>query len=409
MGVTKTDFMRGMQCPRMLWLDKHHPELKIIPPYIRDRLNRGNEFGDSMMGIFGPYEEVKEYYPGTTRPNKKEMVRKTLELIDFGVKVICEAAFMDDQGNYCAVDILRWNDERNCYDLYEVKNSVEVSEQFIKDAGYQAYLIRKIGLRLDKVFIIYHGEEPYEIQEVTDQANDCAVWVSENINRLNAVMEQREEVYCEIGIHCSDPYECWYIGFCRMKERGELELPRCKWCNLGNPLYVSYHDNEWGVPCHDDHDLYELFILESFQAGLNWEIVLNKRENFRTVYDDFDIDKVCEYDSDKVDLLLTDKGIIRNKLKIKASIRNSRNFRDIQREFGSFDRYIWSFTDGKTIYENDPEVTTSSLSDAISKDLSRRGMSFVGSTMIYSYLQAIGVINAHGDECYLFAGKSPEK
>ena len=163
MGVTKTDFMRGMQCPRMLWLDKHHPELKIIPPEVRQRLNKGNEFGDKMMGIFGPYVEVKEYYPGTTRPNKKEMVKKTQEYIDLGEPVICEAAFMDEDGNYCAVDILRRSAERGCWDMYEVKNSPEISEQFIKDAGYQAYLIRKIGLKLDKVFIIYHAEEPCEI------------------------------------------------------------------------------------------------------------------------------------------------------------------------------------------------------------------------------------------------------
>ena len=400
MGVTKTDFMRGMQCPRMLWLDKHHPELKIIPPEIRDRLNKGNEFGDSMMGIFGPYVEVKEYYPGTTRPNKKKMVKKTLEYIDLNEPIICEAAFMDADGNYCAVDILRWSAERDCWDLYEVKNSQEISEQFIKDAGYQAYLIRKIGLELDKVFIIYHAEEPCEIKEVTEQANNCALWVSENIDRLGAIKAQKEEFCCETGIQCAEPYECWYIDYCRMKERGELELPRCRWCNISNPLYVSYHDNEWGVPCHDDHDLYELFILESFQAGLSWEIILNKREHFREVYDDFDINKVCEYGEDKIALLLSDKGIIRNKLKIKASIKNSRIFREIQKEYGSFDKYIWGFTGGEIIYENDPAVTTSPLSDNISKDLKRRGMDFVGSTIIYSFLQAIGVINAHEDMCF---------
>ena len=400
MGVTKTDFMRGMQCPRMLWLDKHHPELKIIPPEVRQRLNKGNEFGDKMMGIFGPYVEVKEYYPGTTRPNKKEMVKKTQEYIDLGEPVICEAAFMDEDGNYCAVDILRRSAERGCWDMYEVKNSPEISEQFIKDAGYQAYLIRKIGLKLDKVFIIYHAEEPCEIKEVTEQANNCALWVAENIDRLCAIKAQMEEVCCETGIQCVEPYECWYTGYCRMKERGELELPRCHWCNIGNPLYVSYHDNEWGVPCHDDHDLYELFILESFQAGLSWEIVLNKREHFREAYDDFDIDKVCEYGEDKIALLLADKGIIRNRLKIKASIKNSRIFREIQKEYGSFDKYIWGFTRGEIIYENDPEVTTSPLSDAISKDLKKRGMGFVGSTIIYSFLQAIGVINAHEDGCF---------
>ena len=183
----------------------------------------------------------------------------------------------------------------------------------------------------------------------------------------------------------------------------DLMKKRCRWCNSGNPLYVSYHDNEWGVPCHDDHALYELFILESFQAGLSWEIVLNKREHFREVYDGFDIDKVCEYGEEKIALLLADKGIIRNKLKIKASIKNSCIFREIQKEYGSFDEYIWGFTGGEIIYENDPAVTTSPLSDAISKDLKKRGMDFVGSTIIYSFLQAIGIINAHEDGCFRYS------
>lgn len=179
------------------------------------------------------------------------------------------------------------------------------------------------------------------------------------------------------------------------------KLPRCKWCNIANPVYVRYHDEEWGVPCHDDQNLYELLILESFQAGLSWETILNKREHFRKVYDGFDIDKVCSYDDEKIDLLMADKGIIRNRRKINASIKNSRIFREIQRECGSFDKYIWAWTDGKIIYENEPAVTRSPLSDAISEDLKKRGMSFVGSTIIYAYLQAIGVINAHSDACYL--------
>ena len=155
------------------------------------------------------------------------------------------------------------------------------------------------------------------------------------------------------------------------------------------------------MPCHIDHDLYELLILESFQAGLSWETVLNKRERFRTAYDGFDLDKVCAYDEEKVAQLLADKGIIRNRLKIRASIRNSCVYRDIQKQYGSFDAYIWGWTDGKVIYENDPAVTTSPLSDAISKDLKKRGMTFVGSTIIYAYLQAIGVINEHSDDCWL--------
>ena len=140
----------------------------------------------------------------------------------------------------------------------------------------------------------------------------------------------------------------------------EKTRPRCRWCNLANPLYVRYHDEEWGVPCHDDHALYELLILESFQAGLSWETVLNKRQRFRKVYDGFDLDKVCAYGEEKIAQLLSDEGIIRNRLKIRASIKNSRIFRDIQEEYGS-----------------------------------------LGSTIIYAYLQAIGVINAHSDDCWL--------
>ena len=181
--------------------------------------------------------------------------------------------------------------------------------------------------------------------------------------------------------------------------------PRCRWCNLANPLYIRYHDEEWGVPCHIDHDLYELLILESFQAGLSWETVLNKRERFRTAYDGFDLDKVCAYDEEKVAQLLADKGIIRNRLKIRSSIRNSCVYRDIQKQYGSFDAYIWGWTDGEILYESDPAVTKSPLSDAISEDLKKRGMTFVGSTIVYAYLQAIGIINAHGDGCWLHADK----
>ena len=175
---------------------------------------------------------------------------------------------------------------------------------------------------------------------------------------------------------------------------------RCKWVNLKNPIYIEYHDNEWGVPCHDEHALYELFILESFQAGLSWETILNKRENFREAYDNFDIDKVCAYDDRKQNQLMQNAGIIRNRLKIAASIKNSRIFREIQGEYGNWDNYIWGFTGGEIIYENDPAITTSPLSDRISKELKKRGMSFVGSTIIYSYLQAIGIIHAHEDNCW---------
>ena len=175
---------------------------------------------------------------------------------------------------------------------------------------------------------------------------------------------------------------------------------RCKWCNLKNPIYVKYHDFEWCVPSFKDDYLYEMLILESFQAGLSWECVLNKRENFRKAYDNFDLEKVVCYGEDKVKELLEDKGIIRNKYKVKASINNSKIFRDISTEYGGFYNYIKSFSGGKIIYENDK--TTNVLSDKISADLKKRGMKFVGSVIIYSYLQAIGVISSHEKDCFLY-------
>ena len=175
---------------------------------------------------------------------------------------------------------------------------------------------------------------------------------------------------------------------------------RCKWCNLKNKLYVKYHDEEWCKENFDDKYLYEMLILESFQAGLSWECVLNKREDFRKAYDNFDIDKVILYDDKKVSELLSNEKIIRNKLKIKASINNSKIFKKIQKEYGSFCNYLKTFTKGKKVYEINK--TTSELSDNISKDLNKRGMKFVGSTIIYSYLQAIGVVNSHDKECFLY-------
>ncbi len=175
---------------------------------------------------------------------------------------------------------------------------------------------------------------------------------------------------------------------------------RCSWVNNNNPIYIDYHDNEWGIPTYDDKKLYELLILESFQAGLSWECILNKREYFKEAYDDFDIDKVVNYDEYKINKLMNNKNIIRNKLKIKASIENSKIFKNIQKEYGSFNSYIWHFTNNKVIFENDK--TTSDLSDEISNDLNKRGMKFVGSTIIYSYLQAIGVINSHYENCFLY-------
>ena len=174
---------------------------------------------------------------------------------------------------------------------------------------------------------------------------------------------------------------------------------RCRWCNLKNPLYVQYHDTEWGQPRFDDPYLYEMLILESFQAGLSWECVLNKREHFQKAYDVFHIHKVVSYDDRKIQELLSNPNIIRNKRKIHASIQNSRIFLAIADEFGSFHNYLNTFTQSRTLYETDK--TTNALSDAISKDLQKRGMTFVGSVIIYSYLQAIGVIYSHEKDCYL--------
>ncbi len=175
---------------------------------------------------------------------------------------------------------------------------------------------------------------------------------------------------------------------------------RCNWCNTKNPLYINYHDAEWCVPNFNDKYLYEMLILESFQAGLSWECVLNKREGFRKAYDNFDIDKIITYDETKINELLNNKNIIRNKRKIVASINNSKIFKAIINEYGSFHNYLKTFTSDITVYETDR--TNNDLSDAISKDLQKRGMTFVGSVIIYSYLQAIGVIYSHDKDCFLY-------
>ena len=180
-------------------------------------------------------------------------------------------------------------------------------------------------------------------------------------------------------------------------------MNRCKWCNLNNPIYVEYHDKEWGVPNFDDNYLLELLILESFQAGLSWECILNKRKAFREAYDNFDIDKICNYNEDKINELINNKKIVRNKLKIKSSINNAIIFRDVVKEYGCFYNYIKTFTGGKIFYEWDR--TTNDVSDKMSADLIKRGMKFVGSTIIYSYLQAVGVIYSHMEDCFMFKSR----
>ena len=180
-------------------------------------------------------------------------------------------------------------------------------------------------------------------------------------------------------------------------------MNRCKWCNLNNELYVKYHDEEFSKLNLDEHYLYMMFILETFQAGLSWECILNKREDFILAYDNFDINKIINYDEDKVNELLNNKKIIRNKLKINASISNSKIYKEILDEYQLFSNYLISFTGKNIIYEYDK--TTSEISDKISKDLIKRGMKFVGSTTIYSYLQAVGLIYSHSKECYLYKSK----
>ena len=177
-------------------------------------------------------------------------------------------------------------------------------------------------------------------------------------------------------------------------------MKRCSWCNLNNPIYVEYHDNEWGKVSHDEDYLFEMLILEMFQAGLSWETILNKRENFRKSFDNFDYQKISLYKEEKINELMNNKGIIRNKRKIESSINNAVVFINIQNEYGSFDNYIWSFTNGNTIKSDGKEVR-SELSDLISKDLSKKGMKFVGTKIIYSYLQAIGIIYDHEETCFL--------
>ena len=178
-------------------------------------------------------------------------------------------------------------------------------------------------------------------------------------------------------------------------------MNRCKWVNLNNEKYIEYHDNEWGAPVYDDQKLFEMLLLESFQAGLSWECILNKRDYFKEAFDNYNPNIIIKYNEDKIDELLSNKNIIRNRRKVEATINNAKIFLKIKKEYGSFSNYIWHFTNGKIIKNtNDSFQTTSPLSDTISNDLKKRGMKFVGSTIIYSYLQAIGIINDHELNCF---------
>ncbi|MBR0370358.1 MAG: DNA-3-methyladenine glycosylase I [Methanobrevibacter sp.] len=175
---------------------------------------------------------------------------------------------------------------------------------------------------------------------------------------------------------------------------------RCRWVEGKEEIYIKYHDEEWGVPKYDDDILFEMLILEMFQAGLSWITILKKREAFKKAFDDFNIDKIMKYDESKVNELLENEGIIRNKLKINATINNAKIFRKIQKEYGSFSAYIWSYTDGKIIKAE--YKTKSDLSEKISKDLKEKGMKFVGPTIIYSYMESIGIIDNHTPDCFKY-------
>jgi DNA-3-methyladenine glycosylase I len=182
-------------------------------------------------------------------------------------------------------------------------------------------------------------------------------------------------------------------------------MKRCEWVN-NNPLMIKYHDEEWGTPCYDDSTLFEYLILDMFQAGLSWELMINKRENFRKAFDGFNYKKIAKYDEKKKKNLMNDEGIVRNRLKIDAAINNAKRFLDIQKEFGSFSNYLWRFVNNKRVdnkfNKREHIPTNTPLSDKISKDLKKRGFKFVGSTTFYAYLQGIGMVNDHTINCFRY-------
>ena len=180
-------------------------------------------------------------------------------------------------------------------------------------------------------------------------------------------------------------------------------MEKCEWC-LGSESMIRYHDEEWGVPLHDDKKLFEFFVLDAFQAGLSWSTILNKRENFRKAFDGFDYKKIAKYSDKDFERLIMDAGIIRNRLKILATIENAKQFMEIQKEFGSFDKYIWGFVNGKPLVNNFKSLkeipAKTEISDEMSKDLKKRGFKFVGSTICYAFMQAAGLVNDHTLNCF---------
>lgn len=178
-----------------------------------------------------------------------------------------------------------------------------------------------------------------------------------------------------------------------------MTVRRCGWANPANPLYLNYHDLEWGVPCHDELRLFEMLNLEGAQAGLSWETVLNKRENYRLAFDEWNADKIATYDKAKIEQLMQNAGIIRNRLKIQAAISNAKAYLQMRQEFGGLNAYLWAYVNGQPIINSGERIVTTALSDQISKDLKKRGFKFVGSTIIYAYMQAIGMVNDHAHDC----------
>ena len=236
MAITKTDFMRGMQCPKMLWLDRHRPRLRVIPPEVQARLDAGNDFGDRAMAMFGPYEEMTAYRPGTRIPDKKAMLENTKDALRRGVPVICEAAF-SDYNNYCAVDLLKKTETG--HDIYEVKNTGTLHGQFVRDAAFQHYIVTRTGLRIDRVFIVLHGpdgEEPFLPCEVTKEVKALYSWINDHIWDLNRMWKEKEEPLIDPGCQCEEPYRCWYWDYCHgnpaAPEQLGMDLPE----DLPDPL-----------------------------------------------------------------------------------------------------------------------------------------------------------------------------
>ncbi len=215
MSLSKTDYMRGMQCPKMLWLDAHKADQKVIPPETQLKLDRGNDFGDKARAMFGPFTDVTEYIPNTKYLDKTKMVQNTRNAMKRGETNICEASF-DYKGIFCAVDILH-RVEGDIWELYEVKDSPEVKEQFIHDATFQAWVLDQCGVVLDGIYVVYHYEDeldPFEPVDITEEAIEYARIVGENVYRLQDVKNSREEIMAECGEQCSSPYECWYRDYC---------------------------------------------------------------------------------------------------------------------------------------------------------------------------------------------------